>query len=408
MTLPNLPNFKVIVLFSHLGPYHYARLKAASQSQDISAVEYSNIDCIYNWQPMPVKFSFPQITLFKDQAYQDQPRHTQQIVLETCLENNHPKAVTICGWSNSIALMALTWCSKNRVPAILMADSTEQDEVRRCWKEIPKRRILRNISTALVGGQLQRDYLIKLGIPPDRIFLGYDVVDNDHFANGAAQARQLTSVLRQQLGLPEHFFLASARFIPKKNLDRLLQAYAQYRTQAGIHAWSLVLLGDGPLKTQLCRQIEQLNLTPWVHLPGFKQYNDLPAYYGLAHCFIHASTTEQWGLVVNEAMAAGLPVLVSDRCGCTPDLVQNGCNGYVFNPYSPDYMAELMLKISSGNCDLIAMGKASQAIIAQWTPQTFADSLQKAVEMAVTLPQKKLSFFDHALLFALSRRSFLH
>ncbi len=396
---------KCAVLFARIGPYHHARLSAASQNLNLLAIEYSNIDLTYDWQPVLVNSCFQKVTLFKDRAYQDQPIYIQKSVLESCLENSHPQAVAIAGWSNPIALMALAWCIRNRVPAILMSESTEQDEVRRFWKEIPKRRILRNISTALCGGQLQRDYLRKLGIPTNRIFLGYDVVDNAHFTNGAAQARQSASALWQQLGLPEHFFLASARFIPKKNLDRLLQAYAQYRTQAGTHAWSLVLLGDGPLKAQLCRQIEQLNLTSWVHLPGFKQYDDLPAYYGLANCFIHASTTEQWGLVVNEAMAAGLPVLVSNRCGCVPDLVQHGHNGYTFDPYNPNQLAELMLKISSGDCDLIAMGQVSQEIIAQWTPKTFADSLQKAIEMALDLPREETNYLNQSLLFIITRLS---
>ncbi len=80
--------------------------------------------------------------------------------------------------------------------------------------------------------------------------------------------------------------------------------------------WDLVLLGDGPLKPTLLKLISSLGLESCVHLPGFKQYDELPVYLGLAETFIHASTTEQWGLVVNEAMASGLPVLVSNRCGC--------------------------------------------------------------------------------------------
>src|SRR5207244_4064698 len=101
-----------------------------------------------------------------------------------------------------------------------------------------------------------------------------------------------------------------------KNLPRLLEAFAGYRRLAGDAAWELVLLGDGPLRPELVALLKDLELDGHVLLPGFKQYDELPAYYGLAGAFIHASTTEQWGLVVNEAMASGLPVLVSDRCGC--------------------------------------------------------------------------------------------
>jgi glycosyltransferase involved in cell wall biosynthesis len=83
--------------------------------------------------------------------------------------------------------------------------------------------------------------------------------------------------------------------------------------------WDLVLLGDGPLKADLCRLIDDLRIRNRVLMPGFKQYEELPAYYALARAFVHASATEQWGLVVNEASASGLPVIVSNRCGCVPE-----------------------------------------------------------------------------------------
>ena len=141
------------------------------------------------------------------------------------------------------------------------------------------------------------------------------------------------TALRQRLGLPERYFLASARFIEKKNLSGLLHAYAAYRRATPDDPWSLVVLGDGELRPELERLRGELGLDDVVSFPGYRSYQELPAYYGLASCFVHASTTEQWGLVVNEAMAAGLPVLVSNRCGCAANLVQEdgvqeGGNGF--------------------------------------------------------------------------------
>jgi glycosyltransferase involved in cell wall biosynthesis len=89
---------------------------------------------------------------------------------------------------------------------------------------------------------------------------------------------------------------------------------------------------------------QQLGLEAHVLFPGPKGYAELPYYYGLAEAFIHASTTEQWGLVVNEAMAAGLPVLVSERCGCAPDLVVPGFNGLLFSPEDVKGAAKVMVK----------------------------------------------------------------
>jgi glycosyltransferase involved in cell wall biosynthesis len=234
------------------------------------------------------------------------------------------------------------------------------------------------------------------------------------------------SEVRKKQGLPERYFLASARFIEKKNLPRLIEAYGLYRGKAETlkaeklkaegertedggrrteKAWDLVLLGDGPLKADLCRLISDLSLQNCVHLPGFKQYPDLPTYYGLASAFIHASTTEQWGLVVNEAMASGLPVLVSNRCGCSPDLVQEGVNGFTFDPYSVEELAQLMLKVSAfQSFSLSAFGSASQRIISAWGPERFASGLKAAVDKALEVGPIQPTLLQRTILQMLLRR----
>src|ERR1041384_6485360 len=155
---------------------------------------------------------------------------------------------------------------------------------------------------ARVGGQHHIDYLVELGMPRERIFTGYDVVDSAYFLRRAGEVRGQKSECRKKFGLPENYFLASARFIEKKNLATLIRAYAAYTQKSeaiGNPSWHLVLLGDGPLREALNSQLSTLNLHGQVHLPGFKQYEELPVYYALANVFVHASTSEQWGLVVN-------------------------------------------------------------------------------------------------------------
>jgi len=164
------------------------------------------------------------------------------------------------------------------------------------------------------------------------------------------------------------------------------------------------LLGDGPLKAELCRLIAELGLQQSILLPGFKQYDELPAFYALAKVFIHASTVEQWGLVVNEAMASGLPVLVSNRCGCARDLVQDGVNGFTFDPYEPSQMAEMMFRISDSGFPVSTFGSASSRIIAEWCPDRFASGLSDAVETALAAPQLQRSSLDRLLLQLLLKR----
>ncbi len=228
----------------------------------------------------------------------------------------------------------------------------------------------------------------------------------------AAEVRSQLPQIRAIHRLPENYFLASARFVEKKNLLNLIRAYAQYRELAESKSdlrpltsdlWSLVLLGDGPLRSALSHLISDLRLQQSVLLPGFKQYGELPVYYACAKTFIHASTVEQWGLVVNEAMASGLPVLVSNRCGCARDLVHDAVNGFTFDPYNVEQLAQLMLKISGPNFPLSVFGSESLRIIADWCPDRFARGLGRAVESALASPRPHFGTPDRLLLQLLSR-----
>jgi glycosyltransferase involved in cell wall biosynthesis len=316
-----------------------------------------------------------------------------------------PIAAIVPGWSHPGALAALKWCLKNGRPAVLMSASTAADRRRSWWREGVKRRVARLYAGALVGGTLHAQYAEQLGLPTGAIVTGYDVVDNGHFDRGAMRARRSAEASRRRLGLPERFFLASGRFVPKKNLMGLLEAYAGYRRRSGVGAWHLVLLGDGELRPELERRIGRADLAGNVILPGFRQYDELPAWYGLASAFVHASTTEQWGLVVNEAMASRLPVIVSDRCGCAPDLVKEGVNGFTFDPCDVDGLAKLMQRVAAmTDAQRRALGEASRHIIAHWGPERFAEGLIQAVEAAMSRPPPKASLLDQALLWALARR----
>jgi glycosyltransferase involved in cell wall biosynthesis len=268
-----------------------------------------------------------------------------------------------------------------------MSASSAVGKHRSIWREAIKGRCVRLFSAGLGGGTPQLNYLASLGIPPERLFPGYDVVDNQYYATTADAAREQGEVLRQRLGLPEKYFLSSCRFIPEKNLPRLLQAYAHYRQRAGPGAWKFVLVGDGPLMPHVLELRDRLGLGNDLLLPGFKQYDELPAYYGLASAFVLASISETWGLVINEAMSAGLPVLVSDHCGCHCDLVVNGRNGYTFDPEDVAALSQRMGWIAQG--DLAGMGQASREMVARWSPETFATNLRRAVAKAQTAPHPR-------------------
>jgi glycosyltransferase involved in cell wall biosynthesis len=402
----------VAVIFHHIGPYHHARLNAAAERLSVTGIEWSakGYDA---WGAAEAPAQYTKVSLFPDAADRHPGSRQRRQAFRSALERANPDVVAVNGWNNFGSLAAADCCVRLGTPMIVMSESAGQDEPRTWWKETIKKQIVGRYSAALVGGQRHVEYLVELGMPRDRIFIGYDVVDNAYFVRRVLEIRNLKSEIRKKYGLPENYFLSSARFIEKKNLPRLIRAYAEYRQlcrasvsdaerSAGNAPWDLVLLGDGPLRQTLNSQLSTLNLHAHVHLPGFKQYDELPVYYALAKAFVHASTTEQWGLVVNEAIASGLPVIVSDRCGCAPELV-NG-NGFTFDPLDEQELTARLLEMATlSEHDLECFAEASRRIAARFGPERFAEGLERAATMATKFTPKRFGVMDRALLLAAAR-----
>lgn len=384
----------------NLSHYHAARWTAFASRLDASPIvlELANRDSGIVTLEMAGDVAFERRTLFTDTTWDRVAGWRRARAIWRALDEIAPDVVCLNGWSMGGAPASLAWAISRGRHAIVMSESNQADFTRQRWVEGIKSRLTGLASAAVTGGSMAQDYLLRLGMPGDRIFLGYDVVDNSHFANGARNIRA------GAFEFSKPFFLGVARFEEKKNHIRLLEAFALYRMRAGADAWSLVLLGDGKLRPELERQAVHLEVSDAVMMPGFTNYDELPAWYGAASCFIHPSVTEQWGLVVNEAMAAGLPVLVSERCGCAPELVREGVNGFTFDPHDVQGIADLMFCMAHGDNDRDAMGRASGEIISDWGPERFADGLTQAVQAALAAPPPQPTVLDKALLWALIHR----
>ena len=152
---------------------------------------------------------------------------------------------------------------------------------------------------------------------------------------------------------------------------------------AGADAWDLTLSGSGPLEAQLRDQVAAAGLAGRVEFAGFRQYPDLPDCYARAGALVLPSWSDQWGLVVNEAMAAGLPVLVSENCGCAPDLVRAGVNGWTFAPHDRAALEAGLARVAKlSAAEWEAMGRASRELIAAYSPEAFAQALGQAAARA--------------------------
>ena len=216
----------VAVVFHHVGPYHHTRLNAAADRLSVTGIEWSakGYDA---WGAAATPARYHKVSLFPEATDHFPGSAELRRAFWSALEKTNPDVVAVNGWNNFGSLIAANCCLRRRIPMVVMSESSRQDEPRTWWKEVIKRRFVGLYSAALVGGERHVEYLAELGMPRERVFTGYDVVDNDYFGRRTAEIRNAKFELRNKRGLPENYFLASARFIEKKNLSTLIEAYAE-------------------------------------------------------------------------------------------------------------------------------------------------------------------------------------
>ena len=404
---------RLAAIIVNLVPYHHVRWDAcvAAGVAETHLVEMTDRD-----EFKVLEFSkdsgFSRHTLFPKSKCDDAAVVGGDILTRTIqktLDAIRPDVVCVSGWGLSVSVAAMKWGAARSVPIVMLSESNEFDEARSPIKEFIKRRLVGLCSAGLAGGSPQADYLVKLGLPTECVFKGYDVVDNRFFSE---EAKKQGDGSRELVKTKSPYFLACARFGKKKNLPGLIRAYSRYRGKA-LHAaldarrstlFDLVITGEGEERLKIERTLRECGVSDHVHLVGAKGYAELPSYYAHAGAFIHASTTEQWGLVVNEAMASGLPVLVSNRCGCATDLVKEGENGWTFDPTNEEQMADLMLEIAGDEERRKAMGAKSREIISEWGPERFASGVKAAINAALAAPRKRVGLLDRMILWGMARK----
>lgn len=374
-----------VIVYVNFGPYHVARLSALSAVMpNIIGVEISRQQRLYPWRPVRECLGFECRTLFAERPFESIPDREQCKAVREVLSEIAPAVVIVAGYREPVMRAVADWARKRGIPSILLFVSTYFDHPRKWWKELLKRKLVSRYSAVAASGQRAFDYARRLGMSKSHIFQIGNVVDNEHFLNRSLAILKDESKERRRRSLPEQYFLSVSRLSAEKNYPALLEAFQSYRKQGG--KWDLVIVGGGSQEQGLL-EITKAHSICGVHLVGWQCYEELPAYYALARCFILPSLSEPWGLVVNEAMACGLGVLVSRRCGCLPELCYNGVNGYDFDHCDKVETVRLMLRMSSGEEDLQAMGKNSRQIISAFTPKSWARSLKDGIN--TTLQNKR-------------------
>jgi 1,2-diacylglycerol 3-alpha-glucosyltransferase len=377
------------ISFTNFGPYHLARMRAlatrlARSGDRLLAIETAGMERRYPWLPSRRLEAFEWVTLFPERSLESVPRAACARGIREALDRGRPDGVGIVGYSRPESMAALDWARRAGRPTILMSETQEIDHPRVWWKEAIKRRRVSRFSAGLVGGPRHRAYLAELGMPEDRIALGFDAVDNDWYAH---RVREVQRDPASRDGLPQApYFLAVSRFVPEKNLGRLIRSFARYRREfSDGQGWDLVLCGDGPAASEVEAAVQASGVGHAIHRPGFLQADELVRWYAFASAFVHPSRMEPWGLVVNEAAACGLPLLISDRAGCAETLVPDpaGTTGRRFDPNNEAELVDGLCWLAQLTPDeRTAMGGRAAQTVAAWGPERFAEGTLEALELA--------------------------
>lgn len=337
----------VVFLWNQFAPYHVDRLAAVADAlgsrASVSGIEVAQRSARYAWAPSAGDGRFRHLVLAPGKSREEVGPATRLARLAGALIRLRPTHAFLCHY-NQVEVLVCAWLARLcGVRVFTMFDSKFDDKPRRLWRELAKRIFIAPYHGALTAGGRSTDYVRLLGLPARRTAHGYDSVS-------IARVRDLAGTPPAPDGVAHaaRDFVVVGRFVAKKNLKTAVAAYARYRelaAAAGEAPRGLVLCGDGPLRGELEQEVADRGLDG-VSFAGFLQAPEVAAMLGRALALLLPSVEEQWGLVVNEALAMGVPVLASTRVGAADGLLRAGVNGMLFDPFEVEGMARTMLALA--------------------------------------------------------------
>jgi glycosyltransferase involved in cell wall biosynthesis len=275
---------------------------------------------------------------------------------------------------------ALLYCLRHGTPLVVCYERWAYTERRAQWYRNLYRKIaLRFTAAVCCNGSLCSDYTRSLGFPPARITMGHMAADTEKLAEQVQLVSEQTTT-RPSWSARELQFLYVGRLVRMKGLDYLLDAWALFEKQHP-PGGTLVIVGSGPEEGNLKKQANRLGLRR-VRFVGLVDYDRIVPYYAAADIFVIPTLEDNWSLVVPEAMSCGLPVLCSKYNGCWPELVQEGRNGWVFDPLDPNSCLGVLNLALQNHSKLREMGRESRMIIEKHSPAHAASAIYSTCLLA--------------------------
>jgi glycosyltransferase involved in cell wall biosynthesis len=313
---------------------------------------------------------YPYRLLFRG-AYANASRFRRTMTLVSDILRNPSDLVVLPGYHKLEYWAMLFVCIILRRKRAVFCDSTEFDRPKTAWREFAKRLFFKGCDGFFCYGIRSKEYLLTYGVDASKIIYRYQAAALPHEYDAA---QVLVRYEASQRGRPTHHrFIYVGRLSTEKGLNDLLDAFG--RVYASANDVRLDLVGAGPLGAELKARVSEMNLGHVVTFLGARNIDEIARLFVESAALILPSHSEPWGLVVNESLSYGCPVVVSSVCGCVPDLVIDGVTGYSFGVGDIEALSTAMLSAVKMSMDRAAVAKRCLDVISQFTPQRAASQL---------------------------------
>lgn len=385
---------KIVALHTDFRIYWPARLQALNttlnkRGDTLEVIEIAGEGSHYAFSKKEQQTSLPWHILFPKEKPENLKGNTIKEKLFSLLNSLNPDIIIAGAIAFPSGALAVAWGKKNNKKVIVFDDAKIEAVQRNPIVNFIKQAVYNGVDAMIYPAPDWEETGKYWNFKKEQLFYGVDVVDNNFWG--------CPSNLKYQWG---KYFVSVGRQIPKKNYFLIAQAYVRYQKEMGNDAFEWVLIGDGPEHERIVRLIHDNQCEDKVHFLPFLAQTELPAIYQHAEAVICNSNNEEtWGLVINEAMAGGCPIIASIQCGATHTLVHESVNGFQFSCNDIDKLTELMLtyhKVPQNKKD--AMKEASKQIISNWGLDRFTKGCCDAIDFVEAQSKKKISIIDNLII----------
>ncbi len=359
--------FSALYDISASGAIRYSMVQIADTEHD--RVGFSDVDYSYHRYPMHKLF---------DGCYEDVPMMRMMARLTMEVVRAKADLIVLPGYHRPEYWAMLAACILTGKRRAVFCDSTGRDRPKRLVTSIPKR-VFFSLCDGYFGfGERSREYLLSLGAKREKIFVPCQAAA---LPNSFSPERALAERVRARVG-NEPVFLFVGRLSEEKGIGTLIEAFANLKRR--ITNARLRIVGTGPMLEELKQKVVASGLDDAVAFVGSLQDEPLSREYYGATCLVLPSRSEPWGLVVNESLSHGCPAVVSESCGCVPELIIDGESGYAFTAGDVAALQRTLLKAMEAFADAAGTAQRCMGVIRRFDPPSAAANIARGCALMLS------------------------